>query len=192
MNAAKVAWRRPVCSGGAASVGGAVWPMAVDRDGWFIASARSCCASSASLPRRCWTPDPDAAATVSRAALSSRGSGRCRARGSGDVTALSSGSRNLDRRVGARAGPGHGRIPYQRRCHGSSPWPAGRNRADVQCWPDTQGDLIGPRLSDGLPCAFCRATCSRVSALNGPLDAAIELPGRYRLRAPSRLYCSTR
>jgi hypothetical protein len=37
---------------------------------------------------------------------------------------LSSGSRNLDRWGRARAGPGHGRIPYQRRCDGSSPWPA--------------------------------------------------------------------
>ena len=41
------------------------------------------------------------------------------------------------------------------------------------------------RLSERLA-ARRRGTCSQVLALNGPLDAAIELPGGRRPRAPSR------
>ena len=149
MNTAKVALRRP-CARVAPrrSPTGRWWSIVMAEPS---PSTRSCCASSARLPRRCSQRDPYAATTVSRA--------RCRAAGlvGAELGVLVMSPRCPQDAGTSTAGSVRGRVRAMRAfltndSAGSSL--AGRSsaRAGVQCWPfPGRLELSGQRQSDRLP-----------------------------------------
>ena len=84
------------------------------------------------------------------------------------------------------SGPWANSLPTTQQVRAVAGWSSARRAFSSGQIPTAPGAERSATIGQA-PGAFCRATCSQVLALNGPLDAANELSGGHRLRAPIRL-----